>query len=257
MEAGGTPGSPATPRRTLRLVVSYDGTDFIGWQVQEAGRSVQGCLMQAFAVMLGTPVHVRGAGRTDAGVHALGQVASADVDVDIPPAGFLRGLNSHLDPDVAVLEVTDARPGFNPRLEARGKVYRYHVFNHPVRAPLDRRTSWHVRRPLDVHAMREAAASMVGEHDFRAFRASDCTRKSTTRLMHRIEVRKQGAYLHIEVEGTAFLKNMVRIMAGTIVAAGQGRVSLDEIRNLLTNGDRTKAGMTAPAAGLTLVRVIY
>ena len=164
------------PRRTLRLLVEYDGTGFAGWQRQDGQRTIQGCLEQAFEKMTGQPVLVRGAGRTDAGVHALGQAASVEVASRIPNLGFLRGLNTHLPPEIVVFDVADMPAGFSARHDARGKIYRYEVWNHPVRSPRHARWSWHVYDGLDTHAMRAAAAVLVGEHDFRAFRSSDCDR---------------------------------------------------------------------------------
>ena len=250
--------STDAPRlRTLRLVVEYDGTEFAGWQRQAGQRTVQQCLEDAFATMTGVAVGVRGAGRTDAGVHADGQVASVELASRIPALGFLRGLNSNLPRDIAVLDVADMPAGFNARRAARGKIYRYLIWNHPVRSHRRARDTWHVFAPLDVHAMREAATLVSGEHDFRAFRASDCERKSTVRLIRRFDVRREGALFTCEVEGTAFLKNMVRILVGTLVAVGRGRMTDATIRDLLAHGDRTRAGMTAPACGLTLAKVIY
>jgi tRNA pseudouridine38-40 synthase len=243
--------------RTLRLLIEYDGTDFSGWQRQLGQRTVQECLEEAFQNMVGVRPFVRGAGRTDAGVHADGQVGSVRLESRIPTLGFLRGLNSHLPPDVAVLQVSDAPEGFDARLSARGKIYRYSVWNHAVRSPRHRRDSWHVRAPLDVHAMRTAAAALVGEHDFRAFRAADCERETTVRVIRRFDVSREGALVRLEVEGTAFLKYMVRIMSGTLVAIGRGDLPADAVPKLLASGDRTRAGMTAPAHGLTLAHVIY
>jgi tRNA pseudouridine38-40 synthase len=248
--------APSSPR-TLRLVVEYDGTDFAGWQRQDGQRTVQGCLEDAFRAMTDKTVQVRGAGRTDAGVHAEGQVANVEIDSRIPNLGFLRGLNGLLPPEIAVLEVTDMPAGFSARHDARGKIYRYLVWNHPVRSPRHARRSWHVYDPLDTHAMREAAARLLGEHDFRAFRSSDCDRTNTIRILRRFDVRREGAMITLEVEGTAFLRNMVRILAGTLVAVGKGKMTLDQVSALLASGDRTQAGVTAPACGLTLVRVIY
>ena len=243
--------------RTLRLVVAYDGTDFCGWQRQDGQQTVQGCLEEAFLAMTGQALAVRGAGRTDAGVHAEGQVASVELVSRIPNLGFLRGLNTHLPLEIAVLEVTDMPAGWSARHDARGKIYRYQVWNHPVRCPRHARLSWHVYDALDVHRMREAAAVLVGEHDFRAFRSSDCDRKNTVRIMRRFEVRAEGTLLSLEVEGTAFLRNMVRILAGTLVGVGRGRLTVEQVKTALASGDRTQAGVTAPACGLTLVRVIY
>jgi tRNA pseudouridine38-40 synthase len=218
---------------------------------------VQACLEDAFAAMVGAAVRVTGAGRTDAGVHALGQVVSVKVDVAIPPGGFLRGLNTHLPPDIAVRELDDVADTFDARRSARGKVYRYAIWNHVVRSPQRARWSWHHRAPLDTHGMREAAAAFVGRHDFRGFRAADCERRSTVRVIHSFTVLRDGALVTCEVEGTAFLKNMVRIMVGTLVAAGRGALDAAGVSALLAAGDRTQAGVTAPAHGLTLVRVIY
>lgn len=243
--------------RTLRLLIEYDGTDFAGWQRQDGQRTVQGCLEDAFRAMTKQEICVRGAGRTDSGVHAEGQVASVQVTSRIPVLGFLRGLNSNLPRDIAVLDVSDASPDFNARFGARGKIYRYQIWNHPVRSPARRRDTWHVFAPLDVHRMRDAATAFLGEHDFRGFRAADCDRKSTVRLIRRFDVRRQGGLISLEVEGTAFLKNMVRILTGTLVAVGLGKMTRENILDLFRSGDRTQAGMTAPACGLALVKVIY
>lgn len=248
---------PDSPLRNLRLLVEYDGTDFSGWQRQKGQRTVQACLEGAVKVMTGETLFVRGAGRTDAGVHALGQVAHFRTAARIPTGPFLRGINSNLPPDIAVLELTEMDASFDARLGARGKLYRYQLWNHLVRSPLHRRTTWHCRAPLDIAAMNQAAALLVGEHDFRAFRASDCERKTTVRLLRQVEVQRQGALVTIDVEGTAFLKNMVRIIAGTLVAVGRGELAVADVARLLLDGDRTKAGTTAPAAGLTMVRVSY
>lgn len=244
-------------RRNLRLVIEYDGTDFAGWQRQQGQRTVQETLEAAFRAMTGAEVLVRGAGRTDAGVHAQGQVANVLVDTAIPVAGYLRGLNASLPRDVAVVEVTDAPPEFDARFSARGKIYRYQIWNHIVRSPLHERTTWHQRAALDVTWMRAAAERLTGRHDFRGFRAADCERRTTVRVLHRVDVRRSGALVTCEVEGTAFLKNMVRIIAGTLAAVGRGDLTVDDVAQVLATGDRKRAGVTAPAAGLTLIRVIY
>ncbi len=243
--------------RRLRAVVEYDGTDFSGWQRQPGQRTVQGVLEDAIRDMTGESVFVRAAGRTDAGVHADGQVTSFDLAANIPLHGLLRGLNTILPADVALVEITEAAPDFDARFSARGKVYRYTVWSHFVRSPRRHRHAWHVRQPLDMDAIRAAAAVLVGEHDFRAFRASDCDRRTTRRIIRRLDVDRQGAVLTFEVEATAFLKNMVRILVGTLVDVGRGRLEIETVARMLTTGDRTTGGMTAPAAGLTLLRVIY
>jgi tRNA pseudouridine38-40 synthase len=241
----------------LRVVVEYDGTDFSGWQRQPGMRTVQGCLEDAIREMTGEQVFVRAAGRTDAGVHADGQVASFPLAARIPPHGILRGVNSILPVDLAIIEVAEAAPDFDARFSARGKVYRYTVWNHLVRSPLHARTTWHVRHALDMAAIRQAAAALCGEHDFRAFRAADCERRSTRRLIRRLDVDRQGALLTFDIEATAFLKNMVRILVGTLVDLGRGRLAPEVIARMLETGDRTAGGITAPPQGLTLLRVLY
>ena len=231
------PAKPDLPRRDLR--------------------TVQATLEDAIRDMTGETVFVRAAGRTDAGVHANGQVASFDLALNIPAHGLLRGLNSILPRDVALVEAAEAAPDFDARFSARGKIYRYTVWNHVVRSPRLVRTTWHVRQPVDIDAIRNAAAALVGEHDFRAFRASDCDRKTTSRIVRRLDVDRQGPVVTFDIEATAFLKNMVRIVVGTLVDLGRGRIPEDAPARMLVSGDRTAGGMTAPAAGLTLLRVIY
>lgn len=218
--------------------------------------------------MTGESVLVRGASRTDAGVHADGQVASFALErgANIPVHGLLRGLNSILPADVALVAVDEirepesspegARP-FDPRFSARGKVYRYTVWNHFVRSPRRARTAWHVREILDFEAMRQAAAQLVGEHDFRAFRASDCDRRTTRRLVRQLSIERHGPVVNFEIEATAFLKNMVRIIVGTLIDVGRRRLGPGAVDRMLESGERAAGGMTAPARGLTLIRVIY
>jgi tRNA pseudouridine38-40 synthase len=246
----------AAPRK-LRLVIEYDGTDFHGWQRQGSLRTVQGTLEDGVHTIVGERVEVRGAGRTDAGVHAAGQVASLSLASRIPATGLMRGLNSLLPPDVAVIDAAEAEPAFDARFSARGTIYRYRIWNHFVRSPLHARASWHCRRPLDLHAMRDAARLLVGEHDFRGFRASDCDRRNTVRVIRRFDISKQGALIQIDVEATAFLKNMVRILAGTLADVGRGKRDQAAVVRALETGDRAAGGVTAPACGLTMVQVIY
>jgi tRNA pseudouridine38-40 synthase len=243
--------------RVYRVTVEYDGTDFSGWQRQPGMRTVEGCLEEAVRQMTGEDVFVRGAGRTDSGVHAEGQVASFPLVARIPPHGLLRGLNSILPMDLAIVDAAEAPLDFDARFSARGKVYRYTVWNHVVRSPLHERTAWHVRQALDLAVMAEAAARLVGEHDFRAFRAADCERRTTRRIVRRLDVDRQGALCTFEVEATAFLKNMVRILVGTLVDLGRAIRPPEAVARMLETGDRAAGGMTAPAHGLTLLRVLY
>ncbi len=243
--------------RNLRILIEYDGTDFAGWQRQPGQRTIQAEIEAAIAQMTGEAVLVRGAGRTDAGVHAQGQVANFTLDANIPTLGLLRGLNSLLPPDIALLDVAEAPPEFDARFSAHGKLYRYHIWNHLVRSPLNARVSWHCRGAIDLEAIRAAAAALVGQHDFRAFRAADCERRTTIRIIRRLDVSRAGDLIAFEVEATAFLKNMVRILVGTLTDLGRGRITPDVIPAMLTTGDRTIGGVTAPPQGLTLVRVDY
>jgi tRNA pseudouridine38-40 synthase len=245
------------PRRNLRLLVEYDGTAYGGWQVQRNAPTVQGTIEAAVKRMSGEAVRLRAAGRTDAGVHARGQVANFYTETAIPADGWRKGLNSLLPADVALRDVADVPLEFDARRHARGKLYRYTIWNHETRSPLHARTTWHVRRRLDDEAMRAAAPVLVGRHDFSAFRAADCERVSTVRDLSRLDVRRDGDLVTIEVTATAFLKNMVRIIAGTLVAAGHGALTPAGLVAIRDAGDRTKAGVTAPPQGLCLVEVYY
>ncbi|MEM9489116.1 MAG: tRNA pseudouridine(38-40) synthase TruA [Myxococcota bacterium] len=249
--------------RTLKLTIEYDGTGLVGWQRQKNGLSVQQHIEDAVAAMVGRPTPVQGASRTDAGVHALGQVAHLRTTSTIPCHGFRRGLNTHLPPAIAIVACQEVSEHFHARFSARGKHYRYTVLTRPERSPLVHERAWHRPRPLDTAAMDRAARHMIGERDFSAFRAAGCTAATATRAVTAIAIRRPApditppGLLWIDVRGNAFLRNMVRIMAGTLVAVGEGRLAADDIPTILTNRDRTRAGQTAPARGLTLMRVFY
>ena len=243
--------------RRLRLVVEYDGGDFCGWQRQDNGPSIQAELERALHELTSEDHFVRGAGRTDAGVHALGQVAHTDTTRTITQRGFHLGLNSKLPRTITVRSVEEVPQSFDARLSAQRKLYRYTIWNDPVRSSLRDRHTWHLRPQLDVERMQAAAQALVGRHDFAAFRAADCGRDTTTRTLHRLEVKREGGIVTIEVEGDAFLKNMVRIIAGTLSYVGDGRLAPEGIASIRDGLDRKRAGITAPAHGLCLVRVDY
>jgi tRNA pseudouridine38-40 synthase len=243
---------------TYRLKIEYLGSGFAGWQIQPGQRTVQGVLTEALATVLREPVSLQGASRTDAGVHALGQAASFETDVQIEPGRLVRGLSALARPDAAVIEAALAPDGFNARFDSIGKRYRYRVLNRSAPSPLHGAACWHVPQPIDRALMRRAAASLVGTHDFAGFRAADCGRPTTERELTRVEMSTRGdALLEIAVEGTAFLKNMVRIIAGTLVDIGLGKLEPGVVDEVLTTGDRGRAGQTAPAHGLTLVEVLF
>jgi tRNA pseudouridine38-40 synthase len=244
---------------TIRLIVRYDGAALSGWQRQRNARTVQEELERAAAALSGETVRVHGAGRTDAGVHANAQVASFETNAIIPMKGWRLGMNSKLPPEIAVMEAREVPTGFDPRRASAGKRYRYLINSHPSRDPLLRDRAWHVYDPLDLDAFDRAAAKLVGSHDFRGFRAADCERTNTFRHIFRVGLVRgyaaQRTLLAVEVEGTAFLKNMVRIITGTLVDVARGRLRESIIDEVLQSGDRTRAGITAPPQGLYLDEV--
>ena len=253
---------PGTSMRTFKITLSYDGTDFSGFQSQAHVRSVQGELEAALAELEGTRVVVHGAGRTDAGVHALGQVASFTLSHSIAAGDLLRALNAKLPEDVRALSVEEAASGFNARFHARSKVYRYRISNTRVMSPFQRRYAWHISRSLDLNAMRQAALDLTGEHDFRSFQAVGGTVQTTIRTITRSSWSEEplaggGRLLTYEVAGSGFLKHMVRTMVGTLVEVGDGRRSPDSLLALVASRNRAAAGPTAPPSGLYLVRVDY
>ena len=245
--------------RGFRLTLEYDGSQFHGWQVQPGGRrTVQGVLEEALRRIGGGSARALGAGRTDAGVHAEGQVAGAWLATELEPAQLARALNGVLPPDLAVVACAPAPEGFHPRFAARAKLYRYRIWNGACRSPLRQaRVHW-VRTPLDLPAMRAAAALLVGRHDFAAFQAAGSDVATTVRSLARVDVSgAPGGDVAIEVEGDGFLRHMVRILVGTLIDVGLGRRAAASLPGLLAGRDRTRAGRTAPARALTLVRVEY
>jgi tRNA pseudouridine38-40 synthase len=243
--------------RQVRLVVEYDGTALCGWQRQPNGPTVQEHLEVALATLLQHAATVTGASRTDAGVHARGQVATFRTERTIPLHGIRRGLNSLLPDAIAIREAAEAPDEFHARFSASGKHYRYTILARPDRSPRWRDRAWHHAKPLDRDAMRAAAAVLVGEHDFAAFRAAGCSAKTTIRRIDSIELADDGELVQIDVRGNAFLRNMVRILVGTLVEAGTGDRTPAQVVEILANRDRTKAGITAPPQGLELVSVRY
>jgi tRNA pseudouridine38-40 synthase len=243
--------------RQIKLVIEYDGTAYCGWQVQPNGISIQQVVEEALVKLQGQAVRLHSSGRTDAGVHALGMVAAFKTMKELPVRAYADGLNALLPPDVAVKVAEEVPVSFNPRADAVSKHYRYTIFNGHRRSPLLRLTSWHLRGRLDVGLMQEAAFHFVGEHDFAAFRASNCAAQTTVRRIFDLTVAKEGDTVIIDVRGSGFLKNMVRVIAGTLVAVGQKKMPPDVITVLLAGGNRGASGITAPAQGLCLMEVFY
>lgn len=249
---------PATVR-TLALTLAYDGTGFAGWQRQVNGVSIQGLVEQALAAFTPhapAPV-VIGASRTDAGVHALGQVASVRVAFGHRLDAVQRALNIALPPAVRVLHLVEAAESFHARHDARGKLYRYRIYRDPVLHPMARWFVWHVPGRLDIAAMREAASRLVGEHDFASFQASGSAVIDTRRTIGRVDIVDRGDEWHVEVEGSGFLRHMVRIITGSLVDVGRGTYDPAWLGEVLETRDRRRAGRTAPASGLCLERVFY
>jgi tRNA pseudouridine38-40 synthase len=243
--------------RTLKLTLSYDGTHYVGWQRQLNGPSIQQHLEEAFAPLCGDVPSVVGSGRTDAGVHALGQVASLRVSFDIPVVNVQRALNMRLPADIRVLDVEEAPDDFHAQFSATGKLYRYRIATTEVVSPFDRWFVWHAPEPKNVGAMRRAADVFVGRHDFASFQGRDSDAEDTVRTITRVDVRDTGRELVIDVEGDGFLRHMVRIIVGTLADVGVGHHAPDAMVAMLEARRRSAAGRTAPAAGLTLVAVHY
>ena len=243
-----------------RLHVAYDGTDYCGWQVQPNGPTVEAALTDAAAEILDREpdqITLQGASRTDSGVHALGQVAHLDCARDRGLWELAHGLNSLTDPDICINRIEAVPEDFHARYSARGKIYRYTIWNHRFAHPHRRHFAWTMAWSLDIERMRDAAARMVGPHDYAAFRASDCGVPRTEKTIRRVDVAVDGPEWMITVEGDAFLKYMVRVMVGTLVEIGAGSLEPEIIGELFESGDRDRAGRTAPGQGLTLVEVKY
>lgn len=241
----------------LAIGIEYDGTAYSGWQRQENARSVQECLERALSRVADEPVQIQGAGRTDTGVHASGQVAHFDTDKRRSERGWLLGANSNLPDDISVAWVREVPDDFHARFSALERRYRYVILNRLVRPALERERVWWVYKPLDAHRMHEAAQSLLGTHDFSAFRAAGCQAASPRRTLLAISVDRVGDYIHVDVRADAFLQRMVRNIVGTLVAVGDGDEPVEWIAEVLASHDRKEGGIAAPAHGLTLVEVVY
>lgn len=243
---------------TWKLTLEYDGAAFSGWQRQTNAVSAQQVLEQGLeALHRGECVKTVASGRTDAGVHARGQVVSIAPQMSLPASAYLRGLNALLPSTLSVVNAEPAPDGFDARRWAHGKRYVYRVLNSHVPSPLRDAYSWLLYSPLDVDVMRAAARALVGTHDFTAFRASDCQAKTTVRKLRRLDIDRAGDEVVFTFEATAFLKHMVRNLVGTLVEVGAGKRAPETMAALLASKDRTRAGRTAPAYGLCLDEVFY
>ncbi len=241
----------------IKLVVAYDGTDYCGWQIQPERPTVEGVLNEQLSRLFNTQIKVIGASRTDSGVHALGNVAVFDVDTKIPPEKVALALNTMLPDDIRVQSSCQVEDDFHPRHCDCIKTYEYRILNRAVQLPLARYNSTYCRQPLDEVKMQEAAAYLVGEHDFKSFCCVKTQAESTIRTIYSVQVMREGEYVIIRVRGNGFLYNMVRIIAGTLMNVGKGQLAPDMVKEMLIGRDRTIAGPTAPAQGLTLVGIEY
>lgn len=246
--------------RNLKFTLQYDGTNYVGWQRQAEGTSIQALVEDALAPIAGSRVVVHGAGRTDAGVHALGQVATAALDTTLEPATIARALNAVLPTDIRVLSVEDVPTEFHARFSAVGKTYEYRIVNAPIVSPFLVRYTWHVPQPLDVASMKSAALGLIGQHDFAAFKAAGSVVSSTVRVIHSIDWldgEGHSSPIVMRIAGDGFLRHMVRNIVGTLVEVGLRRWPADRVADILGSGDRARAGPTVPAHGLFLIRVEY
>ncbi|MGE5258683.1 MAG: tRNA pseudouridine(38-40) synthase TruA [Hyphomicrobiales bacterium] len=244
--------------RNFRLIIEYDGTNYSGWQRQAQEPTVQAEIERALAVMTRSTVTVTGAGRTDAGVHALGQAANFRCDTRLEPEAILRGLNSLLPGDIAIRDCRRMPEGFHARFDAKSKVYHYRILNRAARAAVGRDYAWFIHRPLNLAAMRRATADLVGRHDFKAFESTGSPRAHTLRNVETADwVEGEDHCLVFRIEADGFLRGMVRNIVGTLVAVGLGRLAPGDIRVIMDARDRKRAGAAAPARGLFLMSVRY
>ena len=241
-----------------KLLIEYDGAPFVGWQIQDNGASVQGVLTAAVAAFCGVRVHVQGAGRTDAGVHALGQVAHIELAKAWDTDTIRDAINAHLRPHpVAVLAAEHVADDFDARFSARKRHYVYRIINRRPDLALDAGRAWRAPRPLDVPAMRDAARRLVGQHDFTTFRATECQAKSPVKTLDRLDVERDRDEVRVHASARSFLHHQVRSMVGSLVQVGDGRWSADDLARALAARDRKACGQVAPPDGLYLVKVDY
>lgn len=240
--------------KRIKLVAAYDGTAYHGWQLQPGVRTIEGELNKALCSLLGEEIQVIGASRTDTGVHALCNVAVFDTDSPIPGEKFAYALNQRLPEDIRIRESAQVEPDFHPRRCNSRKTYEYRILNASFPIPTKRLYSYFTYVPLDVERMQQGAAYLTGEHDFKSFCAADAVVETTVRTIYELQVERQQEEILIRVCGNGFLYNMVRIIAGTLMEVGRGRLEPETVKEILDARDRQAAGPTAPACGLTLVK---
>lgn len=243
--------------RNIKLTISYKGTAYAGWQFQKNAPSIEEALLDAIGQVTGETVKLYGAGRTDAGVHAEGQVANFTTASRIPSERFSLALNTKLPRDIRVVESQLVPEEFHSRYSAIGKIYAYTLYTAPIESPFYWDYIWHIREVLDLRAMDTAARAFCGEHDFRGFMSTGSAVKSTVRRIDTLTIEDHGPEIQLTFQGNGFLYNMVRIITGTLVAVGMGKIKAEDIPGIIESGDREQGGITAPAQGLMLKKVIY
>ena len=243
--------------RRVKLIVAYDGTDYCGWQIQPNGITVEEVLNRALSRLTGEEIRVIGASRTDAGVHARGNIAVLDTASTIPAERFAYAVNPLLPEDIVVVKSEEVPQDWHPRYQNSVKTYEYRILNREMPDPLKRKYTWHVSFPLDIDKMREAAEHLKGQHDFRSFCSVHTAVKTTVRTIYTLDIVKSGDEIIIRISGNGFLYNMVRIIAGTLAEVGREFRTPEDVRDLLTAKEREQAGATAPPQGLTLIRIEY
>lgn len=244
--------------RTIKLTIEYDGTEYLGWQTQPNGKTIQGSLEDCLRQITGERIHVIGSGRTDAGVHALAQVAHFKTKSPIDIQSLQRALNSLLPKDILVKKVEEVGDDFHARKKAMSKVYEYRILNRPLRSVFHRHYAWHIPQKLNREAMEKATHYLIGEHDFSSFKSSGTSSRNFIRKVLRAEWKRgREGILCFEIEANGFLKQMVRTIVGTLVEVGKGKISPEEFKEILLSKDRRKAGPTAPPHGLFLKEVKY
>jgi tRNA pseudouridine38-40 synthase len=243
--------------RTILLNIEYDGTAYFGWQVQPNFPTVQDVVEKALQRIIGSEVRIHSSSRTDAGVHARDMAVHFRTESNLPLTAFREGANAFLPDDVVIREAREMPEDFHARYSSKGKWYRYTIYNAAVRSPLTCRSSWHLRGALDLALMKDAACLLVGEHDFQAFRTAGCVARSTVREIYQVDVTADQDFIYLDFKGSGFLRNMVRMLVGTIAEIGQGRRPLEDLGKLLNGESGLSSGATAPAQGLCLQEVWY
>lgn len=244
--------------RNLKIIIEYDGTNYQGWQIQHNAPTLQGIIEEKLGILTGEKIHLIGSGRTDAGVHALGQVANFKTQSQLDVGSIQKALNSLLPRDIVIMKIEETNDGFHARKDSKSKVYEYRILNQNLRSVFLHAYAWHIPQKLNLSEMKKATQILIGEHDFSAFRTVGSSTRTSVRKVIQAQWRKPlEGLIYFEIEANGFLKQMVRSIVGTLVEVGRGKIHPEEFREILESKDRRKAGPTAPAHGLFLKEVKY